>query len=190
MKELIKKRRVKESGTLLDNTNEEAFEVEKRKVVRVSWIPSIILFIILCLEGYWCINLFSTTSKPEHYIGTVPIDKVTFIDACKFNELIVDDGVLTRARSKEMDYEIIYAKFKTREEANKAFNKFIETAEEVETSYSFHTALDNSKKRILVSNKYNGLVVEALIENTIVTGVAYNTNRYKNVVKIMRDLGY
>lgn len=183
-------RRIRENGTLLDNNNEEAFEVEKRKVVRVSWIPSIILFIILCLEGYWCINLFSTTSKPEHYIGTVPINKKTFIEVCKFNGLLIDDGVLTRAKSKDIDYEIIYAKFKTREDAGKAFNKFIETAEEVETSYSFKAALDNSKKRILVSNVYNGLVVEALIENTIVTGVAYNTNKYKTVVKIMRDLGY
>jgi len=186
------------SDYVLDNSNEEAFKVVKtRKQIPWYIIVPAIAFLMLLAVGAWVLGMVTTVPKPAFtLVHTTPVDSEAFKNKSTEQGLEIDERDLGSnissicAHTDDFSYEIQFIKFEEQKQALAYYNYIIESAAEVQSSYSKSIRAASSAERTLVSKTYNALVDISYINNTIVIGLAYNTNEYDTMISYINSIGY
>lgn len=192
------KRLVDDHEFVLDNRNVKSFQVvQTKKTPQVAWVIPAIAFIILLMVGFRILSSIRDIEQPKFLMtNTTAISRVTFVETMNNNSLIVEQRdvgqniIKTTAHTEDYSYEIDFIEFITEEQA-RAYFKFInEYTEEISSSYSKSMSTINSAEKTYISSKYDCLIDISYIDNTIIIGLAYETNEYEGMVNIMNELGY
>lgn len=129
-------------------------------------------------------------------IGSVAIDKeqfVSYMDNMSLNVETDDIGAgitKTIAYDDKYTYEINFVEFASQEDASAYYNYMIDYADETDSSYSSSITGQKSAESTLISNTYNAFMDITYIENTLIIGIAYDSNKQDTVIEILNNLGY
>lgn len=96
------------------------------------------------------------------------------------------------AYTEDYYYEINFITFESTEDANFYFDYVIENSEPLSESaqnYSYISGV-NYIESTFISDKYSGFVDISSIENTIIIGIAYNSNYKEHIKTVINNLGY
>lgn len=182
----------------LDNSDQNSFTIVNAKK-QIPWyiiVPGI-AFVLLIVIGVKIIGAVSRNPKPEFsLINTTAITSETFEKESTNHSLEVEERDLGSgiqsicAHTPNFEYEIQFIQFEDEKQSKAYYNFIVESADEVESSYSKQIKASNSAERVLVSNEYNALIDISYINNTLMIGLAYNTNEFENMANYMNSLGY
>jgi len=182
----------------LDNNDQNSFTIVNAKK-QIPWyiiVPGI-AFAILLILGVKIIGAVSRNPKPEFsLINTTAITSETFEKESTNHSLEVEERDLGSgiqsicAHTPNFEYEVQFIQFEDEKQSKAYYNFIVESADEVESSYSKQIKASNSAERVLVSNEYNALIDISYINNTLMIGLAYNTNEFENMANYMNNLGY
>lgn len=183
----------------LINSNQDSYRIVERKQKRhinIIIIPIIIMviFIAFIISIVKDINIEKVQTASVISSDVISYDK--FKEHAKSYNLKLESKDLGNganeiiATEPDMLYEIDMFCFSTNEEASTYFEYIKDSADSKYTSNSSEVTGQNCAEVTFISNEYNGFMDITYIENTIIVGIAYNSNEQKTVVKFMNELGY
>jgi hypothetical protein len=129
-------------------------------------------------------------------IGSVAIDQEKFSSYMNSLGLEVDTDSIgsgitkTIACDDKYTYEINFVEFASQEDASAYYNYIIDYADEIESSYSSSITGQKSAESTLISDTYNAFMDITYIDNTLIIGIAYDSNKQDTVIDILNNLGY
>lgn len=190
---------------ILCNDNKESFEVKKTKKqqgnsflllpIAVIILLAVIILIVFgsIMSGIEDINVKNSGAS---LLNAAAIDKEQFIETVKNKNLQIDEKELSdnieevMSYTDDYTYEIDYITFDNNTDAQVYYNYIIDEADEKESSVSSSILGQNSAETTLISNTYNSFMDITYIDNTIIIGLAYDSNEQDTVISIMNSLGY
>lgn len=183
----------------LGNNNATSYRVIDRKQTKrykIWVIPSVIViaFIIFIVGTIKELRTDNLRVK-----GIITSDAIT-LD--RFRAEAEDKGLNVSSRkvgkdikqltaiTDDISYEISMMEFKTTDDASKYYSSIRDSARVVNTMQSSEVNGEDCGEMTFVSNTYNGFMDVTYIDNTIIVGIAYNSNEQKTIVEFMNKLGY
>lgn len=186
----------------LINDNKESFIVKENKRSGIGFLILPLSFVIFLVIAIVMLISNVVSSVNELKINTTsllnsnPIDESEFIKAAENIGLLIDNkelgGGITEvmAYNEDYSYEINYITFESNEETQAYYNYIIDIADESKSSVSSSIIGQNSAETTLISQTYNGFMDITYIDKTIIIAIAYDSNKQKDVIEFMNNLGY
>ena len=186
----------------LINDNKESFIVKETKrsgigflILPLSFAIFLVITIVMLIS-----NVVSSVNELKinttSLLNSNPIDETEFIKAAENIGLLIDNkelgGGITEvmAYNEDYSYEINYITFESNEETQAYYNYIIDIADESKSSVSSSIIGQNSAETTLISQTYNGFMDITYIDKTIIIAIAYDSNKQKDVIEFMNNLGY
>lgn len=187
----------------LINSNKESFVVKQTKkpmkhflIVPIAVVAILIALLLIIglsvLNGVRDMNSRNSIST----LSSKAIDKEQFVSAMEQNELKIEEKkqdnnlIEYSASNDDTSYEIDYIAFESQEDAEAYFNYIKDSAGAIESSKTSDVTSKNGAESAFISKTYAGYMDMTYIKNTIIIGIAYDSNEQDAVTKIMDDLGY
>ena len=186
----------------LINDNKESFIVKETKRSGIGFLILPLSFVIFLVIAIVMLISNVVSSVNELKINTTsllnsnPIAESEFIKAAENIGLLIDNkelgGGITEvmAYNEDYSYEINYITFESNEETQAYYNYIIDIADESKSSVSSSIIGQNSAETTLISQTYNGFMDITYIDKTIIIAIAYDSNKQKDVIEFMNNLGY
>lgn len=185
----------------LVNNNVSSFKTKKVKSGTGFLILPIIVLILLILLVIFGINFIkdsidSIGINSTSLLSSEAITDKEFIQLASDNNLTIEKKDLgsgiteISAYTSDFKYEINFITFSNSEETLAYYNYIIEDAKEVESSISSSIIGRNSAESTFISDTYNGFMDITYIDNTIIIGIAYDSNEQSSVIELINSIGY